>query len=51
MVEATSESEDIPTNAAYIVTFDTLMALLTGLMIFPAFAFGMQPDQGQDLHL
>ena len=45
-----SKDEDIPTNAAYIVTFDTLMALLTGLMIFPAaFAFGMQPDQGPGL--
>lgn len=45
-----SKNEDIPTNSIFIVTFDTLIALLAGLMIFPAvFAFGMEPGTGPGL--
>ena len=45
-----SKNEDIPTNSIFIVASDTLIALLAGLMIFPAvFAFGMEPGTGPGL--
>ena len=38
---------NIPGNAALVVVCDTLVALLAGLIIFPAlFAFGLEPDSG-----
>ena len=43
--QLSGKNEDIPTNSIFIVASDTLIALLAGLMIFPAvFAFGMEPD-------
>ncbi|MCF6466059.1 sodium-dependent transporter [Clostridium sp. Cult2] len=44
------KDSDIPTDAAIIVSFDTLAALIAGLVIFPAiFALGLQPDAGASL--
>lgn len=44
------KSQNIPQAAGWIVGADTLVALLGGLMVFPAvFALGMQPDQGTAL--
>ncbi len=41
---------DVPGGAAKIVAFDTLAAVLAGLVIFPAlFAFGLDPDSGPGL--
>lgn len=41
---------DVPGGAATVVAFDTLAALLAGLVIFPAvFAFGLAPDSGPGL--
>jgi len=41
---------DVPGSAAKIVAFDTLAAVLAGLVIFPAlFAFGLEPDSGPGL--
>jgi neurotransmitter:Na+ symporter, NSS family len=41
---------DVPGGAAQVVAFDTLAALLAGLVIFPAvFAFGLPPDSGPGL--
>lgn len=41
---------NIPVDAAMIIGFDTLAALIAGLMIFPAiFSMGMQPDSGSSL--
>jgi len=41
---------DIPGSVAIVVTVDTLMAVLAGLVIFPAlFAMGMAPDSGPTL--
>ena len=41
---------DVPGSAATIVAFDTLAAILAGLVIFPAlFAFGLAPDSGPGL--
>lgn len=41
---------DVPGNAALVVTFDTGVAVVAGLVLFPAlFAFGMDPDQGAGL--
>jgi NSS family neurotransmitter:Na+ symporter len=43
-------SSDIPGSVVAVVTVDTVMAFLAGLVIFPAlFAFGMQPDSGPSL--
>lgn len=40
----------LPQSAGTIVTFDTIFAILAGLMIFPAlFAFGGNPGQGPGL--
>jgi neurotransmitter:Na+ symporter, NSS family len=44
------KDEDIPLNAKYVVTFDTIIALLAGFVIFPAvFAFGLEPATGPGL--
>lgn len=44
------KEENMVTSAVYIAIFDTLVALLSGLMIFPAlFAFGEHPAQGVGL--
>lgn len=41
---------DVPGNAALVVAFDTGVAVVAGLVLFPAlFAFGMDPDQGAGL--
>lgn len=41
---------DVPGNAATVVAFDTGVAVVAGLVLFPAlFAFGMDPDQGAGL--
>ncbi len=41
---------DVPGNAAIVVAMDTLVALVAGLVIFPAlFAFGLEPDSGPGL--
>lgn len=40
----------LPTTAAGVVTFDTLIAVFAGVMIFPAvFAFGLDPSEGGGL--
>ena len=44
------ERSDVPGGAAKIVAFDTLAAVLAGLVMFPAlFAFGLDPDSGPGL--
>jgi len=44
------KTQNIPASAGWIVGADTLVALLGGLMVFPAvFALGMQPNQGAAL--
>lgn len=44
------KSENLITSGASIALFDTVIALLAGLVIFPAlFAFGKSPDQGVGL--
>lgn len=41
---------DVPGNATKIVAFDTMAAVLAGVVIFPAlFAFGLEPDAGPGL--
>lgn len=41
---------NIPEDALMIIGFDTVAALIAGLMIFPAiFALGMEPDSGPEL--
>ena len=41
---------DVPGNATLVVAFDTGVAVVAGLVLFPAlFAFGMNPDQGAGL--
>ncbi len=43
-------NSDVPGNAALVVGFDTAIAVIAGLVLFPAlFAFGMDPDQGAGL--
>ena len=45
-----SKKSNIAKNAYFIVIADTIMALLSGLAIFPAvFALGMEPGQGVGL--
>lgn len=45
-----SKKQDILHCGAWVVFFDTLVAVLAGLMIFPAvFALGQQPDAGPNL--
>ena len=44
------KDSDIPTDAVIIVGFDTLAALIAGLVTFPAiFALGLKPDAGASL--
>ena len=44
------KSSDVPGNAAIVVVFDTAIAILAGLVIFPAlFAFNLEPDAGPGL--
>lgn len=44
------DSSDIPGNAAIVVAVDTVVAVLAGLVMFPAlFAFGLEPDSGPSL--
>lgn len=44
------QESDVPGNAAIVVMFDTGIAIVAGLVLFPAlFAFGMSPDQGPGL--
>ena len=44
------KDEDIPLVAKYVVISDTSVALLAGLVIFPAvFAFGLEPGAGPGL--
>ncbi|NIP15090.1 MAG: sodium-dependent transporter, partial [Pseudomonadales bacterium] len=41
---------DVPGDAAIIVACDTAVAVLAGLVMFPAlFAFGLEPDAGPSL--
>lgn len=45
-----AKKDNLVTSAAYVCFFDTLIAILAGLVMFPAlFAMGMQPDQGAKL--
>jgi NSS family neurotransmitter:Na+ symporter len=44
------DTGDVPGSAAMVVGFDTGVAVIMGLVIFPAlFAFGIAPDSGQGL--
>ena len=44
------KSHSLTSDALYMGILDTLVALLAGLIIFPAcFSFGVQPDSGPDL--
>ena len=44
------KDSNIPEDALMIIGFDTMAALIAGLMIFPAiFSFGMAPDSGSNL--
>lgn len=45
-----SDSHTLPGEAARICVMDTFVAIMSGLIIFPAcFSFGVQPDQGPPL--
>ncbi len=45
-----AKKDNIVTSGLYVAFFDTLIAVMAGLLIFPAlFAMGMQPDQGTGL--
>ena len=42
-----SPKEDLATSALFVVIFDTMIALLVGMVIFPAvFAMGLEPAEG-----
>ena len=42
-----SKKQDVLRCGTWVVVFDTLIAILAGLMIFPAvFAFGLEPASG-----
>lgn len=44
------KSHSLTSNALYMGVLDTLVALLAGLIIFPAcFSFGVEPDSGPNL--
>jgi NSS family neurotransmitter:Na+ symporter len=44
------KNSDVPGSVALVVAFDTAIAIVSGLVIFPAlFAFGMEPDSGPGL--
>ncbi len=43
-------NSDVPGSAAIVVAFDTMVAFIAGLILFPAlFAFGLEPDAGPGL--
>jgi NSS family neurotransmitter:Na+ symporter len=43
-------ASDVPGNAMIVVACDTVVAILAGLVMFPAlFAFGLEPDAGPSL--
>jgi NSS family neurotransmitter:Na+ symporter len=45
-----SDKENLPSSTVYVVMFDTLIALLVGMIIFPAvFAMGLEPAEGPSL--
>ena len=45
-----SEKENLTSSTVYVVMFDTLIALLVGMVIFPAvFAMGLEPTEGPSL--
>jgi len=45
-----SEKENLTSSTVYVVMFDTLIALLVGMVIFPAvFAMGLEPTEGPGL--
>jgi neurotransmitter:Na+ symporter, NSS family len=45
-----SPKEDLATSALFVVIFDTMIALLVGMVIFPAvFAMGLEPAEGPSL--
>ena len=45
-----SEKENLTSSTVYVVIFDTLIALLVGMVIFPAvFAMGLEPTEGPGL--
>ena len=45
-----SEKENLTSSTLYVVMFDTLIALLVGMVIFPAvFAMGLEPTEGPGL--
>ena len=44
------KTSDVPGSVGLVVAFDTAIAIISGLVIFPAlFAFGLQPDEGAEL--
>lgn len=44
------KDSDVPGSVALVVIFDTAIAIIAGLVIFPAlFAFNLQPDSGAGL--
>jgi NSS family neurotransmitter:Na+ symporter len=45
-----SEKENLTSSTVYVVMFDTLIALLVGMVIFPAvFSMGLEPTEGPGL--
>ena len=45
-----SEKENLTSSTVYVVMFDTLIALLVGMVIFPAvFSMGLEPTEGPSL--
>jgi NSS family neurotransmitter:Na+ symporter len=45
-----SDKEKLTSSTVYVVMFDTLIALLVGMVIFPAvFAMGLEPAEGPSL--
>jgi len=45
-----SEKENLTSSTIYVVMFDTLIALMVGMVIFPAvFAMGLEPTEGPGL--
>ena len=45
-----SEKENLASATVYVVLFDTMIALLVGMVIFPAvFAMGLEPTEGPGL--
>ena len=45
-----SDKENLTSSTVYVVIFDTMIALLVGMVIFPAvFAMGLEPAEGPSL--